>query len=108
MQKIPITRAQAGMILAKDVRRIDCQSAPPLCGKGTELTMPLISKLQDLGTISVIVEGHPIWMEGDLTLEEMLNSLEKRFAKSDQDPLMAKLKAIYQHQLVESMKGPDA
>lgn len=107
MQNIPITLAEPGMVLAKDVRRGDNPNGPPVCGKGMELTAPLLMRLQNMGIAAVIVEGHPIWMEGDQTLEEQLKALERRFAKTAGDPLMAKLKEIYRAQISKSMGEPD-
>lgn len=108
MQKIPISLAEAGMVLAKDVRKDDDSTSPPICGKGVVLTDALISRLDRMGIQALAVEGHPVKMEGDLTLDEMLKALEKRFSKVTDDPLMVKIKEAYGEHFVQSMKGQDA
>jgi len=97
MQKIPLMRASSGMILARDVYRNESDSpiGMPVCGKGTELTATLIERLNHLDVKAVYVEGHPVWTEGEKTLDEMLNDLDKRFAKVLNDPLTSKLYNIY-------------
>lgn len=107
MQNIPIFLAEAGMVLAKDIRRPDNPVGPPICGKGVELTAPLIMKLQDMGIMSLVVKGHPIWQEGDKTLDEQLAALDQRFSKAADEPLMAMLKNVYRAYIIKSMGGPD-
>jgi len=74
-----------------------------LCGKGVRLTDSLISRLHQLGIESVVVEGHPVKMEGEVTLEQMLEALDRRFSRWTDDPLMMKVKQIYRKRLMESM-----
>ena len=103
MQNIPISLAEAGMALAKDVRRPDNPTGPPICGKGMELTAPLIMKLENMGIRSLVVMGHPIWQEGDKTLDAQLTDLERRFSRVAEDPLATTLKKIYRAYIVKSM-----
>jgi hypothetical protein len=49
------------------------------------------------------VKGHPIWMEGDKTQEELLQELDHRFSRVSQDPLTRSLKDIYRKYLISSM-----
>jgi len=91
------------MILAKDVVRLENPNGPPICGKGVELTASLIERLVNMGTQSVTVQGHPVWMEGDKTLDEMLQDLDKRFSRVADDPLTGKLKKIYRDHIIRSM-----
>ncbi len=105
MQKIPITLSQPGMILAKDVIRPDNPNGPPLCGKGVELTAPLIMRLQNMGIQSLIVEGHPLWQEGDKTLDELLSDLDRRFSKVAGQPRMKIIKDVYRSCIIKSMEG---
>jgi len=107
MQNIPILLAAPEMVLARDVRRSDSQSGPPICGKGVVLSESLIERLKAMGVQQVTVEGHPVWLEGDKTLPELLELLEKRFRKVDHEPLMNRLKEIYKAQLIRSMDGAD-
>ena len=103
MQNIPLTLAISGLVLAKDVARSDNPAGPPVCGKGLTLTDSLIERLKDMGIQSITVEGHPIRMDGDNSLEEMLAALDRRFKKVEGDPLTMKLKMIYKKQIIKSM-----
>lgn len=105
MQKIPIAQSQPGMTLAKDVIRPDNPNGPPLCGKGVELTAPLIMRLQNMGVQSLIVEGHPLWQEGDKTLGELLADLDHRFCRVADKPHMQTIKDIYRSCIIKSMEG---
>lgn len=107
MQNIPITLAAAGMVVAKEIKSSGDPSSMTICGKGVKLTESLIERLQHMGVQSVTVEGHPVKMEGEATLDEMLVALDKRFSRVLDDPLMVKIKAMYQKQLVRSMGSPD-
>jgi hypothetical protein len=95
------------MVLAKDVRADDNPSSPPICGKGVSLTGSLIGRLTQMGVQSVIVEGHPVTLEGEASLEEMLAVLDKRFVKVQDDPLMMTLKEICRRNLIRSMGQDD-
>jgi len=108
MQKIPLSLAEPGMVLAKEVRKEDNDVSSPICGKGIVLTEPLLSRLEKMGIQALVVEGHPVKMEGDNTLDELLKALDKRFSKVMDDPLMIKLKDIYRANIIQSMEGQDA
>ncbi|NVN90641.1 MAG: hypothetical protein HXX11_08525 [Desulfuromonadales bacterium] len=95
MQKIPLKLATAGMVLARDVFRNGNTVGFPVCGKTTVLTETLISRFENMDISSIYVEGHPLWDDGDRSLEDMLGDLDQRFTKVRQDPLMAKLHDIY-------------
>ncbi|OGR28617.1 MAG: hypothetical protein A2X83_05575 [Desulfuromonadales bacterium GWD2_54_10] len=103
MQKIPLMLAEAGMVLARDVYRNDSPMGIPICGKETVLTVALIARLDNLDVKAVYVEGHPVWTDGDHSLDDMLLDLEKRFEKVRSDPLTSKLFDIYAEHLKRSM-----
>ena len=103
MQKIPLMLAAPGMVLARDVFRNDSPSGMPICGKETVLTDSLIARLEQLDVQSVYVDGHPVWQEGERTLEDMLHELDRRFEKVRQDPLTGKLYEIHVCYLKRSM-----
>jgi hypothetical protein len=107
VQNIPISYAAAGMVLAKEIKADDNPASPPICGKGVTLTISLISRLTSMGIQSVIVEGHPVRLEGEMTLEETLQLLDKRFSKVADDLLMQRIKEIYRKQIIESMENAD-
>lgn len=103
MQKIPLILAEDGMILARDVFRNDSPAGMPVCGKGTVLTDALLARLEHLGVSSVFVEGHPLWTEGDKSLDDMLAELDGRFEKVADDPLTSRLHLIYTEYFKRSM-----
>jgi hypothetical protein len=108
MQKIPLSLAKPGMVLAREVRKDDDDVSPPICGKGMPLSEALISRLEKMGIQAVTVEGKPVSMEGDKTVDEMLALLERRFSKVMDDPLMAGLKGIYREHIMKHSGGADA
>jgi hypothetical protein len=103
MQKIPVMLAKADMILARDVFRVEGQAGIPVCGKGTVLTASLITRLEHLDVQTVYVEGHPVWEDGDRSLEDIIQDLDKRFEKVNGDPLTLKLYDVYKAYLIKSM-----
>ena len=103
MQHIPLQLAKDGMILAREVARPDNPSGAPICGKGVELTSSLIERLKNMDVQHVCVEGHPVWLEGDKTLDEQLAELHRRFRKVGSHPLMNKVRDIFAAQIMKSM-----
>jgi hypothetical protein len=102
MQKIPIVLAEAEMVLARDIFRDDNAGGPPICGKGVTLTESLIERLKRMGVQMIVVEGHPVRMNGDKNPEDILKALDFRFKKVEDDPLTGKLKKIYHEYLAKS------
>lgn len=103
MQKIPLMRATAGMVLARDVFRNESATGMPICGKNTVLSDTLIARLNNQNIKSVYVEGHPVWEDGDRSLEEMLAELDRRFEKVRNDPLTLKVYEMFVEHLKQSM-----
>ncbi len=103
MQKIPISKAAPGMVLATDIRSSGDAAGRVLCGKGVNLTESLIQRLRHMGIESIAVEGRPIKVEGEPSLEEMLQALDRRFIRVATDPLMIKVKEMYRKQIERSM-----
>ena len=107
MQKIPITLAAPEMVLAQEIRNSDNPSSMPICGKGVKLTESLIERLKQMGVQSVGVEGRPVKIEGEATLEQMLAALDQRFKRLESDALMMKVKELYRKQILRSMGETD-
>jgi hypothetical protein len=105
MQKIPLILTKAGMILARDVFRGDSPIGIPICGKGTELTDDFIVRFEHMDIQTVYVEGHPVWEEGDKSIDDLLRDLEGRFVKSLQEPLNVMLYGIFKANLIKSLGG---
>jgi hypothetical protein len=104
MQNIPLALAKPGMVLARSVINPNSPGVP-VCGKGIPLTDSLIERLTQMGIQSVTVEGHPVVVEGESTLEEMLIKLDEKFRRLEGDSLMMKIKEIYKRRLIRSMEG---
>ena len=107
MQNIPLTLAKAGMVIAKEIKASEDPASMTICGKGITLTDSLLNRFEQMGIQSVNVEGHPVKMEGESTVEEMLAALEHRFRRAGDDPLMLMIKEIYQGQIRRSMGEAD-
>jgi hypothetical protein len=99
MQKIPLNLAAPEMILARDVFRSESPAGIPVCGKGTVLNESLISRLKQMSIQSIYVEGHPVTFEGEASLEEQLQDLEKRFSKTLDNRRNLLLLDIYRQQI---------
>jgi len=108
MQRIPLSLARPGMVLARDVRKDEDDVSPPICGRGIPLSEALIARLEKMGIQAVTVEGKPVIMEGDKTPDEMIALLDRRFSRVMDDPLMAGLKEIYRELIPKPTGAPDA
>jgi len=106
MQNIPISLATPGMVLAKEIKSSDDPASMTLCGKDVTLTESLIERLQRMGIQSVTVEGHPVTVEGEATLEQMLSALDSRFLRVEGDSLMMRVKEMFRKQILRSMGEP--
>ena len=91
------------MILAKEVVRPEKPDGPPLFGKGMTLSAAHIERLAAMGIQSIVVEGRPVAMEGDESLDDQLKCLEERFVRSGQDAFMKKLQAAMQRHITKMM-----
>lgn len=103
MQKIPISLADAEMVLARDIFKNDSPTGMPICGKGTVLSTALISRLQQMGVQSLYVEGHPVTLEGDMSLDDQLTDLDRRFSKTEGNRHNMLLKELYRTHITAAM-----
>ena len=92
MQKIPVSKAGKGMVLAKPVTR---ETGVVLMGEGTELNEALIEKLLDLEIKHIVVKGRPLdsGSEGK-TLEQLYAELDERFSTVGTDKMACQIKDI--------------
>ncbi|OAG27608.1 hypothetical protein [Thermodesulfatator autotrophicus] len=90
-QKIPLSYAQPGMILAEEVSD---DKGRVLCGPETELTQSLIEKFSSMGIKFVMVKGHPVDLPWEKPLEEELKEIEERFSKVKSDERLMALKRL--------------
>ncbi len=98
-QRIPVSLARPGMIVAAEVRD---EMGRTLCGPGTELNSELLEKFTKLGVKFVTVEGHPVDFPWERPLEKDLLLLEARFAKVANDPQLLVLKEIIRNYWLET------
>jgi hypothetical protein len=105
MQKIPIDLAREGMVLASDVFHPGGGGNLPVCGKGIILTGPLIERMTRMEVRTISIEGHPVEVPGELSLEEQLAGLDRRFRKVMAEPRMARLYQTFKDLLTASRNG---
>lgn len=82
MQRLPISYIKPGMRTHEEV--VDSQGRV-LCGKGIELTEEMLKRFQELGVSYITVEGTPVKLPWEKTLEEELELLEERFRDTKND-----------------------
>jgi len=100
MQRLPLSYLRPGMKTYEEV--ID-PNGRVLCGKGVELTEELLKKFEEFGVQFVTVEGNPVKLPWEKTLEEELADLEKRFEQI-KDVNLLKLKEIIREFLEEKYR----
>lgn len=106
MQRILIAQAGPGMILAKEILNPD---GMVLCGAGTELSEALIERLTNMDVVDITVEGHPVNIEGEKTLQEELHEIDLRFQRvEDIAPLMYLKKRIQARLAASRSLGAEA
>lgn len=102
MQQILSLQAAEGMVLAKDVFTADGRG---LCGKGTVLTVSMIERFVRMEVSHITVEGHPVHVEGEKTLEQELADIEKRFSRVGHVPPLMYIKKRIMQRRIASRKG---
>ena len=96
MQRILITQAEPGMVLAKSV---SLPGQASLCGPGTALSEELIHRLTIRGIKRVFVQGRPIKTSNDRPLQERLAELQERFARVRGSELMDAVERAIVHEM---------
>lgn len=97
MQKIPVSKAIKGMVLAKPVLR---DTGVVLMGENTELNEMLIEKLQDLDIKNIVVKGRPLDTGGEeKTLDQLHAELDERFSMISSDKLAMQIKEVIKKDL---------
>ena len=85
MQRLPLSYIRPGMKTFEEV--VDAQGRV-LCGKGVEISETMLQKFHELGVSYITVEGAPVKLPWEKTLEEELELLEKRFSNVDDEFLL--------------------
>ncbi len=97
MQRLPLSYIKPGM---KTFEEVLDPNGRVLCGKGVELTEEHLKKFKELGVKYVTVEGTPIKLPWEKSLEEELQDLEKRFEGINDENLIA-IKELIKELLLE-------
>jgi hypothetical protein len=101
LQEILSLQAKEEMVLAKDVMTPDGRV---LCGKGTSLTAAIIDRILKMDISHITVEGHPVEMVGEKSIEEEIAQIEKRFSRVNHIQPLQYMKKRIIHRLIKSRK----
>lgn len=96
-QRILVTQAAPGMVLAKPVVM---PNRVVLCSAGMELSASVINHLLVRGIKRIYVKGCPLPDHGPDDFELMIRKLHSRFARVRNNPLMVSIQQIVEHALV--------
>lgn len=88
MPKIPVSKLEPGMKLAKPVM---AKNGMVMLGEGTELNDTWIERIQDMEIASIFIDGPPVQT---VPKEQALADLEARFAMVANKPYMNAIKKI--------------
>ncbi|MHC1789977.1 hypothetical protein [Solidesulfovibrio sp.] len=94
MQKIPLTLAKPGMILAKPVTRPD---GIAVAAAGSELSQSILDRFDTMGVTHVVVEGEPVRLDGQpggTSYDKRLERLDFLFRKFPDDKWMGQIKRL--------------
>lgn len=97
MQRLPLSYIKPGMKTYEEV--VDSQGRV-LCGKGIEITEEMLKRFQELGVSYITVEGTPVKLPWEKTLDEELELLEERF-KDVKNELALQIKEVIRELLLE-------
>jgi hypothetical protein len=100
MQRLPLSYIRPGM---KTFEEVLDSSGRVLCGKGVEITEEMLKRFQELGVSYVTVEGNPVSLPWEKTLEEELKELEARFEGTNNENLL-QIKELIKELLLEKFK----
>lgn len=97
MQKIPLTLAKPGMILAKPVTRPD---GIAVAAAGSELSQGILDRFDTMGVSHVVVEGEPVNLDGapgGTSYDKRLERLDFLFRKYPEDKWMGQIRRLLDH-----------
>jgi len=99
-QRILLTQAAAGMVLA---RPVVLPSKVALCARGTVLSDGLITKLMARGIKRIHVQGQPLPGPSQEAYLESIKKLHERFSRVRHVPLMVSLQYIVERVMVKRL-----
>ncbi len=92
MQKIPLSYAKPGMVLAKAIKRKD---GTVLIGQDTEVTETIINRLEKMDVNEIVVQGEPVELAEDssgASFGKRLQRLDHLFRKYKSEEWMQQVK----------------
>lgn len=101
MQRLPLHYIRPGMKTYEEV--VDSQGRV-LCGKGIEITEEMLKRFQELGVNYITVEGTPVKLPWEKTLETELSELERRFENVTDETLL-QIKEIVRELLLQKFSN---
>lgn len=90
-QRILVTQAAAGMVLARPVVLPDRMV---LVGEGAVLSDTMIGQLMTRGIKRIVVQGQPLGGPQTADWETRMRQLDERFERSGRQPFMAALREV--------------
>lgn len=96
-QRILVTQAEPGMVLAKHVTM---PNRVVLCAAGMELNAAVINHLLARGIKRIHVKGHPLPAYGEDEFQVMMRKLRMRFSRVRHFPFMAGVEQAVENALV--------
>jgi len=110
MQRIALTKASPGMVLAQPVYR---QDGPVLVGEGLTLTEAVIERIRQSGVATVWVEGTPLGPDGSVgDLRTLSGKLPFLFRRQKDNVFMMTLYSVisrhFAHTIAEQQAREDA
>lgn len=94
MQNIPIALATPGMVLAREVANPQRPAGPVLFGRGAAVSDVALERMRKMGVVTITVEGRPLQVDGEDSLEQQLDKLARRFRGVEGDAFMMDIKRI--------------
>ncbi len=96
MQRIAVTKATSGMVLAQAVSMPD--GGPVLVGEGVVLTDSLINRIRQAGVGTICVEGNPLGGQGTVgNLRLVAEKLPFLFRRHTENVFMMTICAVFSH-----------
>ena len=103
MQKIPISLAEPGMIIAKPIVN---DKGIQLVAEQTELTPTILERLRKMQIAHVTVVGaQPETAANDAAVAEDVRALNERFGRVKGDPLMERVRAAIEQAIISRGDG---
>lgn len=102
MQRIALTKATPGMVLAQGVSRQG--EGPVLVGAGVTLTESLIDRIRQAGAGTICVEGNPLGAQGTVgNLRAVAENLPFLFRRHKENVFMMTLCAVFSRHFSQRM-----